>query len=279
VSVALLVAAVLAQTQVPTFESRIDSVYVDVLVKRGDAILSGLTAADFDVRDEAVPQRVSLVERDTIGIHAVLALDVSGSVRGQRLEDLKAAVRAFLSNLQDRDRVTLFAFNHGARLVAGPAAPAAQAEAALATLEAGGGTALHDALLAGLILADAGAGRPALLAFSDGDNRLSWTPPEALRESARASEAVIYTVGAGSLGAAGRSVLEGLADETGGAVREARDGPALRAAFGQILSELRGRYLLRYEPTGVEAPGWHKLDVKLKGRSGQVRARRGYLRR
>ncbi len=276
---ALLVAAVLAQAQVPTFESRVESVHVDVLVKRGDAIVSGLTAEDFDVRDQGISQRVSLVARDTIGVHALLALDVSGSVRGQRLEDLKAAVRAFLSKLEDRDRVTLLAFNHGARLVAGPAASAAQVEAALTSLEAGGGTALHDALVAGLILADAGAGRPALLAFSDGDNRLSWTSPEALVETARASEAVIYTIGAGSLGASGRTLLEDLADQTGGAVREARDGASLRAAFGQILSELRGRYLLRYEPTGVETPGWHKLEVKLKGRSGDARARRGYLRR
>lgn len=276
---ALLVAAVLAQAQVPTFESRVESVHVDVLVKRGDALVPGLTAADFEVRDDGVPQRVSLVERDSIGIHAVLALDVSGSVRGQRLEDLKAALRSFLSSLESRDRVTLLAFNHGARLAAGPAASAADAAAAVATLEAGGGTALHDALAAGLILAGAGAGRPALLAFSDGDNRLSWTSPEALLDTARASEAVIYTIGAGSLGASGRAFLETLAEETGGAVREARDGASLRAAFAQILSDLRGRYLLRYEPTGVETPGWHRLEVKLKGRSGDIRARRGYLRR
>jgi hypothetical protein len=38
------------------------------------------------------------------------------------------------------------------------------------------------------------------------------------------------------------------------------------------------RYLITYTPRGVDARGWHPLEVKLKGRRGNVTARRGYLR-
>jgi phosphatidate phosphatase APP1 len=55
----------------------------------------------------------------------------------------------------------------------------------------------------------------------------------------------------------------------------AANGEELRRAFLSLLTEVRGRYLLRFEP-GAEAPkGWHTLEVKVRGK-GKVRARRGY---
>jgi VWFA-related protein len=275
--IAALLFAALAAAQVPTFESGVETVSLDVLVTREGTPVAGLSAADFEVRDDGVVQKVSLATGADVGIHAVLALDVSGSVVGQRFVDLKAAARAFLSGLAPRDRVSVLAFNHGSRLAAGPAATAEEAASALDDLSVGGGTALYDATLAGLVLADASAGRPVLAVFSDGENRLSWTTPSAAAEAARASEVVVYGVGAGSLEDGGRKFLGELAEASGGRVWQARDGAELRAAFTQLLLELRGRYLLRFEP---QAPrrGWHKLEVKLRPR-GEVRARRAYLRR
>jgi hypothetical protein len=46
----------------------------------------------------------------------------------------------------------------------------------------------------------------------------------------------------------------------------------------QIVTEFRSRYLLTYIPTGVQAGGWHPIDVKLKIKKGTTTARRGYLR-
>jgi hypothetical protein len=36
------------------------------------------------------------------------------------------------------------------------------------------------------------------------------------------------------------------------------------------------RYVLRYEPRGVKREGWHRIEVKLVGRKGDVQARHGY---
>jgi hypothetical protein len=44
------------------------------------------------------------------------------------------------------------------------------------------------------------------------------------------------------------------------------------------MSEFRSRYLLTYTPTGVDAGGWHPIQVKLRNKTGSVIARRGYLR-
>ena len=52
----------------------------------------------------------------------------------------------------------------------------------------------------------------------------------------------------------------------------------LREAFSRVVNEFRSRYLLTYTPEGVDAGGWHELDVRVRGRGRRVQARRGYLR-
>ena len=71
--------------------------------------------------------------------------------------------------------------------------------------------------------------------------------------------------------------LEHITDETGGRVLFANANSDLRATFEKTLAEFRDRYVLSYVPTGVASTGWHRLDVKLKGKSGKVTARRGYF--
>jgi hypothetical protein len=43
------------------------------------------------------------------------------------------------------------------------------------------------------------------------------------------------------------------------------------------MTEFRQRYELTYTPTGVAQDGWHTIEVKLRGRRGDVKARRGYF--
>ena len=110
------------------------------------------------------------------------------------------------------------------------------------------------------------------------------------REAARESGAVLYVVAIGD-----RDVLwpappdvrsnqrdppfvEILAHLTGGRLLLSGSATGLRDAFLTILAETRTRYLLSYVPRDTRA-GWHELTVKLRGAKGEVRARRGYLRR
>jgi len=46
----------------------------------------------------------------------------------------------------------------------------------------------------------------------------------------------------------------------------------------RILGDFKSRYLLTYEPTRVSFKGWHPIEVKLRGKQGTIRARRGYVR-
>lgn len=72
--------------------------------------------------------------------------------------------------------------------------------------------------------------------------------------------------------------LEALAAETGGKVLNAERSDQLQQAFVKIVKEFRSRYLITYTPRGVDAGGWHPIEVTLKGRKGTITARKGYLR-
>ena len=95
-ALSVLLAAAMATPAVPTFTTSVEAVYVDVFVTRDGQPVAGLTAKDFEVSDNGVRQDVSLVSVEAVPIVAVMVFDVSASVAGVRLDDLRAAGRALI---------------------------------------------------------------------------------------------------------------------------------------------------------------------------------------
>jgi VWFA-related protein len=316
-------AAAAAPQEVPTFTTGVESVYVDVWVGHGATPQPDLAPTHIEVKDNGVPQAIERVDTARVPVHAVLVLDTSASVAGAPLEALKGAARAFLEGLAPEDRATLVTFSHVRRLQGPVAGAPAAVAAALPGLSASGATALQDAVFTGLKLADPRRGRPVLMVFSDGEDRVSWLSAEAVEAVARESEAVIYVVdsagrsdalnltssteagtpdtgaaglrsqmpapqGTGTAGAASRYrtttlrahetpvFLRHVVEQSGGQVWTAGRADRLGESFLAVLAHVKSRYLLRYEPSGVAREGWHKLEVTLRGKKGDVRARRGY---
>ena len=63
----------------PTFTTSTDVVMVDVSVRKNGQQLTGLTAADFDLRDNGVKQEVETVESQAVPIDLSIMIDVSGN--------------------------------------------------------------------------------------------------------------------------------------------------------------------------------------------------------
>lgn len=300
--VLLVAAATLVDAQ-QQFRSGTIGVRVDVLVTSGQQLVRGLTAKDFELRDEGIVQAVSEVEIEQIPLNLILVFDTSGSVEGERLHSLLEAGDELLGGLRPQDRVALLSFSTRVRLLAPLTPSRQQIRGAFRELTAVGLTSLRDAAFAGLALRDADPGRTLVLIFSDGADTSSWLRPEAVIESAKRSDAVVYAVGIAdqvprmmqsapvrngvvigpvpqptttTVKHAGK-FLENITDETGGRVLFAAANSDLRPTFQNILAEFRDRYVLSYVPTGVATTGWHRLEVKLKAKSGKVTARRGYF--
>ena len=83
-AIALLGSTTIVAMQ-PTFSSRVEGVRVDVLVTDSSRRpLRGLTAADFSIRDNGVPQQVDVVSFGETSLNVGLAFDLSESVVGER---------------------------------------------------------------------------------------------------------------------------------------------------------------------------------------------------
>ncbi|HEX5108830.1 MAG TPA: VWA domain-containing protein [Vicinamibacterales bacterium] len=268
------VSAIHATARQATFSSKVEVVRVDVLVTDGGKPVSGLQPGDFEIRDDGVLQTVDLVASEKIPLNVILALDSSGSVSGERLDDLQKASRALLERLNPRDKAALLTFSHAISLRMKLTSDIGRVRDALNGAAPSGGTALVDATYAAMQLEAADGGRNLLIVFSDGLDTASWLDPERVIASARRSEVVVYS--ATSREAEDSRFLEDLTETTGGGLVKIASTKDLSAAFLRILDEFRNRYLVSYSPAGVSTSGWHRLQVRLKGRRGTVKARAGY---
>jgi len=261
--------------QQPSFSARVESVRVDVLVLENGRPVRGLGPSDFDIVDNGVPQQVDLVSFDQIPLNVVLSLDMSDSLAGERLEQLRDASRAVLDGLTKDDQAALVTFSHAVSLGAPLSKDLAAVRTALDDAYGFGETSLIDGVYSAMMVGESDVGRALLMVFSDGLDTSSWLAADAVLESAKRSDVVVYAAAIGTVG--GAPFLKELSTLTGGTMYKVESTKDLRRTFLDILTEFRQRYLVSYTPTGVARDGWHRLDVRVKNRRTTIKARPGYL--
>ena len=271
----LLLSGTLLATQKRSFSSGTLAVSVDVLVTDGRSSVPGLAVWDFELRDNGVLQTIDLVDTSEIPVNAVLALDTSASIAGQRQRDLTAASEALLDGLRPADRAALTTFSHSVfpRIALTPDLGTVRAE--LRRITPAGETAIMDGAYVALAATLTQSRRSLVVMCTDGSDTSSWLQPEEVLESAKRSSAVVYAVTAADTRR--RSSLKDLTDATGGHVLPVATSRDLRGAFEKILQDFRSRYVLAYSPQGVTLDGFHRLDVRVKRRGLTVKARPGYI--
>jgi|KBSMisStandDraft_5_1062788.scaffolds.fasta_scaffold01988_3 VWFA-related protein len=270
-ALAMLTAGV--HSQDVTFSSRVEAVRVDVLVTDNGQPVRGLSAADFEIRDNGIAQQIDLISFEQVPLNVILAFDMSDSVAGDRLERLRSAGAAILAGLKKEDQSALVTFSESVSLLSPLTSDVAQVMRALGRANGQGGTSLVDGTYAGIQIGESDAGRALLIVFSDGLDTSSWLQPEKVLDAAKRSDVVAYAVAVRS--PAKPDFLRELTSFTGGRLFEVEKTDNLDAVFIGILEEFRQRYLVSYTPRGVAREGWHKLDVRVK-RGGTVKARPGY---
>ena len=262
-----------ASTQ-PTFSSRVEGVRVDVLVTDSSRRpLRGLTPADFLIRDNGVPQQVDVVSFGEIALHVGLAFDLSESVSGARLDQLRSASKALTSELRPADQSGLITFDAVVSLRCPLSLDRSCLDRELAEAVPAGNTALVDGILAAMIAGESDVGRSLLMVFSDGLDTASFLNTDRVLEMGRRSDVVVYSIASKE---ARPDFLEELSELTGGRLHEVGRNEDLSKTFRAILDEFRHRYLVTYTPRGVAKDGWHKLEVRVNKPGARVKARPGY---
>ena len=285
----------------PLFRAAANVVRVDTLVTERGRPVAKLAAADFELYDSGVRQDVSMATIEDVDVDVVLALDTSGSVAGARLQALREAAAALVRLLRPGDRAGVVTFASGVTVNAPLTTDHTAVARALETAEARGATSLIDAAWTSVLLAH-GHDRPTLvLIFSDGVDTASWLRPGPVVDLAARANLVVDAVVAGGarlVGQPRRAVPAGpavalagiqaspdagvedflvhLTTATGGRVVDGSSGSRMESAFVEALREFRTRYQLSYTPAGVDRPGWHPIEVRVRRPGATIRARPGY---
>ena len=276
-----------------TFRAAADVVAVEASVRRDKRPVTGLKIGDFELLDNGVPQQISDLNYERLPIDVTVVLDVSASVTGPVLDQLRQSVRHLKADLGPRDRLKLVAFIMRVRRLADFEAPAAATDTAFASLSGNGSSAVFDSVAVQLASPALEGRRHLIVLFTDGQDSSSISDPDALFDVARRTTSTVDIVLAStapersSASPFARSpgrppitvgrMYDQLARETGGLVVPATPGESLASTFRRTLADFRASYVLYFTPQGVDRSGSHTIDVRVKQDGTDVRARRGYI--
>ncbi|MGD0403437.1 MAG: VWA domain-containing protein [Candidatus Acidiferrales bacterium] len=271
-------------------------VLVEATVKdESGKIVDGLTADDFRVKDDGLPQTVAYFSRDELPLAVALVVDVSESIV-RYFEELTDSMAAVLPKLKPEDQVALFTFSNTVEKRADLNTDKGAVAERLGGLTLGGSTNLNDAIYeAARYLGErAPAMRRVIILVSDNipSQEGKYSPKEVENEILKA-DAALYSLkipGENSFGvqlyieqAEGRLVNVGrLVAHTGGEVIEVNKERALGPAFATIIQRLKARYTLGYTPIGhaLQDGRYHSVGVVMAGercKKCRVEAKRGYF--
>jgi len=248
-----------------------------VVTDRRGRYIKDLDAGNFRIYDQGRPVEIEHFATEAASLSIAVVLDKSNSM-SKKIGEVQHASCGFVDKLGQEDEVAVYAFNQQLERIIRPTRLRGPVKRGIRTLEAGGGTALYDALVRVLQDMEGVSGRKAIFLFSDGLDELSLASLEMVIDAARDNEAIIYTVGAGQdeRTARARVDLRILAEETGGEVHFIERFEELPAVFDAILDHLRSQYVLSYRPA-PGPPGLRTLDIRCDKRKYRVRCRRSYF--
>ncbi len=268
-----------------TFKMKMDVrlVLVEAVVRddRGQ-VLENLKREDFRLFEDGGEQQIRHFSRDELPLAVALVVDRSGSV-APYMPELRGAAYETLKNLKRGDQVALFAFAHNVDRLEGLTADRRRIAESIANIEAEGGTNIADALFAAAnyLAMAAPERRRAIILISDNEET---TRPQVsekrLIRFAHESEAVIYSVKTpgqqapytmrGPMWLGGLSSVKKISRETGGEIIDVDRVGSLKAAMAAVISRLKTRYTLGYQPTNKAADGaFRAVEVRLTDRYGQ----------
>jgi len=289
VSFGLVVPFLLTAQDDAVFRADVQLVRILATVKdQKGALVGSLEKNDFAVKDNGVPQQISVFERQTEQpLSVALLIDNSGSTAKDlkfETDSLTRFLRALLREGNPEDSAALYSFNWEIVKLNGFTRNVPALERSLRGLRGEAGTGLYDAILLASRDIEDRRGRKVLVIVTDGGDTTSHTDFDRAVEAAQLADAVIYPIvvvpiaNDAGRNTGGENALTTMSERTGGRVFAASLGAGLDRAFDQILRDLRTQYLIGFYPHDVPLTKdrFHQLSLSVAEPGLQVKARNGY---
>jgi Ca-activated chloride channel family protein len=179
------------------FRSGVELVNVTATVTdRSGRFVSGLAQGDFTIYEDDRPVEIMHFSAERVPVSLGIVLDTSGSMAGDKIVKARSAISRFLDQLAANDEVFVYRFANNVELVQDWTTNRDAVNARVRRLNAVGGTAMYDALVEAVPVAQGGRhGKKAIVLISDGNDTNSDADTGDVRRVVRETEVLIYAIG------------------------------------------------------------------------------------
>ena len=266
------------------FKKEVEEVVVHATVMDDkNHLVTNLDKSAFTVFENNQPQTISSFRHEDIPVAMGIVIDNSGSMREKRDKVNKAALNLVRSS-NPQDQVFVVNFNDEYYLDQDFTSNINKLREALEKVEARGGTALYDAILASANhLKEAKLQKKILFVVTDGeDNASRDSLEETVRKLQEENSPTVYAIGllGEEKARRARRALETIAQRTGGIAFLPRTLDEVDQISSSVAHDIRNQYTIGYKPTTPKSVGGYRaihVEAKAKGYGKLVvRTRSGY---
>jgi VWFA-related protein len=271
---------------IPVFIKKVDEVMLHAtVVDDKQRIITNLERAAFTVFEDGKPQNIISFHHIDIPVAMGIVIDNSGSMREKRSKVNQAALNLVRSS-NPKDEVFIVNFNDEQYLDQDFTNDLRKLKEALEKIDARGGTALYDAVVASAdhLKRNARLEKKVIFLVTDGeDNASSETLEQAVKQLSVEGGPAVYAIGI--LGdedhpKRAKKALQILADRTGGIAFLPKTLDEVDAISRTIANDIRNQYAIGYKPASPKKAGeFHQIRVEAKAKGHSklvVRTKSGY---
>jgi VWFA-related protein len=248
-------------------------------------LIINLDKTAFTVYEDGKPQQITSFRHEDIPVALGIIIDNSGSMREKRSAVNDAAINLVKAS-NPQDEVFVVNFNDEYWLDQDFTGSVPKLQDALQRIEARGGTALYDAVVASAehLKKSARLDKKVLLVVTDGeDNASRESLEQAIKRLQAENGPTVYTIGI--LGEdmhqrRAKRALQEMAEQTGGIAFFPKDLKEVDSISNTVAHDIRSQYTIGYRPTRSQTQGGYRtvrVEARANGyRKLQVRTRSGY---
>ncbi len=267
------------------FKKEVEEVVLHAtVVDQSNHLVTNLDKSAFSIFENNQPQRITSFRHEDVPVAMGIVIDNSGSMREKRDKVNKAALNLVRSS-NPQDQVFVVNFNDEYYLDQGFTSDIRKLQEALEKVEARGGTALYDAIVASADYEKkyARLQKRVLFVVTDGeDNASRETLEQAVQRLQEENGPTVYAIGLLGEEKAHRArrALETVAQRTGGIAFLPKTTDEVDEISRTVAHDIRNQYTIGYKPTTPKSAGGYraiKVEAKAKGyKQLTVRTRSGY---
>jgi Ca-activated chloride channel homolog len=267
------------------FKKEVDEVVLHAtVVDDKQRMITNLDRGAFTVYENGQPQAITSFRHEDIPVAMAIVIDNSGSMREKR-QKVNAAALNLVRASNPQDEVFVVNFNDEYYLDQDFTANINLLKEALDKIEARGGTALYDAVVASAdhLKKNAKLERKVLFVVTDGEDNAS---RESLEQSVRRLQEengpTVYAIGllGEEKARRARRALQTMAERTGGVAFLPKTLDEVDAISRSVAHDIRNQYTIGYKPTTPKSSGGYrtiKVDARAHGYNRlTVRTKSGY---